>query len=388
MVPGANLLVRFGRVVLSPASPGATGHNGDAISAVEPERQSPSNKIMAAVAVITRTKDRPLLLKRALESVCRQTFKDLVWVVINNGGAERSGVDAVVAEARTAGMQAIAIHCPQPLSIEAASNHAIHAVPSRYIVIHDDDDSWQPTFLQRTTSFLDDNPSYGGVITHTMAVTETLTPDGVEVVSSRPHNSDLTHLYLVEMLEWNRFPPISFVFRRDVYATVGDYDPTLPVAGDWEFNVRFLQKYDIGVIPELLANYHWRVDGQQDGAYGNTIIAGSSQHLALDAVIRNRMLRRDLEAGRFGPGCLMSILRCQRGALAGQEALVARLEATVRQEALATREAVARCEAIARHALMSSPANVARRTLARFPILGRLLRPPLRWIRAVILGPG
>ena len=58
-----------------------------------------------------RTKDRPLLLKRTLESVCRQTFKDLVWVVINNGGAERSGVDAVVAEAKAAGIQAVAIHC-------------------------------------------------------------------------------------------------------------------------------------------------------------------------------------------------------------------------------------------------------------------------------------
>ncbi len=211
----------------------------------------------------------------------------------------------------------------QALSIEAASNRAIRAVPSRYIVIHDDDDSWQPTFLQRTTSFLDDNPSYGGVITQAMAVTESLTADRVEVVSSRPFNSHLTHLYLIEMLEANCFPPISFLFRRDAYAAVGEFDPALPVLGDWDFNIRFLQKYDIGVVPELLANYHWRVDGQQSGAYGNTIIAGYAQHAANDVMIRNRMLRRDLEAGRFGPGCLMSMLRWQRGALVG-EALRAR----------------------------------------------------------------
>ncbi|MGO8689843.1 MAG: glycosyltransferase family A protein [Thermoguttaceae bacterium] len=386
MVPGTDSLVRLGQAGLFSALPSTTGNHGGAVSAVEPQRQSQSNKVLAAVAVITRTKDRPLLLKRALESVCRQTFKDLVWVVINNGGAEHSGVDTVVAEARAAGTEAVAIHCPQSLSIEAASNHAIHAVQSRYIVVHDDDDSWQPTFLERTTSFLDDNPSYGGVITHATAVTETLTPKGVEVVSSRPFNSDLAHLYLVEMLEANRFPPISFLFRRDAYVAVGDFDDMLPPLADWEFNVRFMQKYDIGVIPELLANYHWRVEGQQGGVYGNTVVAGHSQHLALDVVIRNRMLRRDLEAGRFGPGCMMSLLRWQRRMLDRQGATV-KLEAMVTQEAAATREALARCEALARQVVMSSPAGLARRTLARFPLLGRLLRPPFRWLRAVVLGP-
>ena len=205
-------------------------------------------------------------------------------------------------------------------------------------------------------------------------------------MSSRPFNSDLAHLYLVEMLEANRFPPISFLFRRDAYVAVGDFDDMLPPLADWEFNVRFMQKYDIGVIPELLANYHWRVEGQQGGVYGNTVVAGHSQHLALDVVIRNRMLRRDLEAGRFGPGCMMSLLRWQRRMLDRQGATV-KLEAMVTQEAAATREALARCEALARQVVMSSPAGLARRTLARFPLLGRLLRPPFRWLRAVVLGP-
>lgn len=107
-----------------------------------------------------------------------------------------------------------------------------------------------------------------------------------------------------------------------------------------------MQKYDIGVIPELLANYHWRVEGQQGGVYGNTVVAGHSQHLALDVVIRNRMLRRDLEAGRFGPGCMMSLLRWQRRMLDRQGATV-KLEAMVTQEAAATRKALARCKALA-----------------------------------------
>jgi glycosyltransferase involved in cell wall biosynthesis len=38
------------------------------------------------VAVITRTKDRPLLLERAIKSVHNQTFKDYVHIIINDGG--------------------------------------------------------------------------------------------------------------------------------------------------------------------------------------------------------------------------------------------------------------------------------------------------------------
>ena len=40
----------------------------------------------ARVAVITRTMDRPMFLERALASVAKQTFRDYVHVVVNDGG--------------------------------------------------------------------------------------------------------------------------------------------------------------------------------------------------------------------------------------------------------------------------------------------------------------
>jgi glycosyltransferase involved in cell wall biosynthesis len=52
--------------------------------------------------------------------------------------------------------------------MEAASNAGIAACDSDYIVIHDDDDSWCPDFLERTVAFLDgpEGARYGGVATH------------------------------------------------------------------------------------------------------------------------------------------------------------------------------------------------------------------------------
>ena len=48
----------------------------------------------ATVGIITRTKDRPVLLKRALESVVNQSYEDWHLVIVNDGG------DPVVVEVR------------------------------------------------------------------------------------------------------------------------------------------------------------------------------------------------------------------------------------------------------------------------------------------------
>ena len=85
------------------------------------------------------------------------------------------------------------------------------------------------------------------------------------------------------------------------------YQETLPVLGDWEFYLRFLEKFDIGVIDKPLAFYHHRP--QMSGAYGNTLYSGFSQHVRYDAVIRNELLRRDIQRGQFGLGFLINVGR-------------------------------------------------------------------------------
>jgi len=270
-----------------------------------------SPKIFARAAVITRTKNRPILLRRAMASVAGQTFRDFVWVVVNDGGG-RDPVETIVEEARKAGVRAVVLHHTHSRGMEAASNAAIHAVDSEFLVIHDDADSWQPEFLERTIAFLGENPGYAGVVTHTTRVDEVIEGDAVRTIAKYPYNAWLTSLYLIDMLGRNSFAPIAFLYRREAFDAVGDYDESLPVLGDWDFNIRFLQRFDIGVLPEKLANYHHRVRAAGSAEYGNTVIAGIDTHLRYDTLIRNRLLRRDLEAGRFGPGCLASLMRWQQ----------------------------------------------------------------------------
>jgi len=264
------------------------------------------------VAVITRTKNRELLLTRAMESVQAQVFKDYVWVVVNDGG-RKEGVESIVGRAKAKGVDAMIIHNGCSKGMEAASNIGIRACKSKYIVIHDDDDSWEKNFLEKTVKFLEseDGSLFGGVVTHSMQVEEVLEGDSCRIVNKRPFNSWLKTIYVFDMARSNAFPPISFLFKREIYDTVGGYDESLPVLGDWDFNLRFLLQADIAIIPELLSNYHHRVN-TPPADYCNTVIHGVDKHALYDMVIRNRNIRNCIKDGSYSLGQLVNDARIAR----------------------------------------------------------------------------
>src|SRR5690606_31325740 len=105
---------------------------------------------MAKIGIITRTKNRPILLRRALQSVVNQTLEDWQLVVVNDGG-EKGPVDALFKEFSAAFKgRAQVIHNPQSQGMEAASNIGLDALKTEYAMVHDDDDSLHTEFFAET----------------------------------------------------------------------------------------------------------------------------------------------------------------------------------------------------------------------------------------------
>ena len=288
----------------------------------------------ATVAVVTRTKDRPLLLRRAIRSVMQQTLGDLHMVVVNDGGAP-GPVEAVVAEHRTVAKGRLSVvHHEQSKGMEAASNAGIGASDSTYLCIHDDDDSWHPRFLEATVGAMErsGNP---GAVTDAWVVFERVEGGEVKTLDrvlfnrppaepDEPGTDPLGPVYdallplrrrakriltahddptsLLAMLGYNQFPPIAFCYARRVLDTVGLYDESLPVLGDWDFNVRFMTHFDLDHVDRPLAHYHHRHDAV--GPMVNTIVDG---HDDVRRRLLNRYLRADLDAGRLGFGYLANV---------------------------------------------------------------------------------
>ena len=187
------------------------------------------------VAILVRTKDRPRFLSRTLENIAQQTFTDYTVCVINDGGDEQaaravieeSPLDSGHVQLLTAGG-----------NMEAASNAGLTATVSKYVAIHDDDDLWAPEFLERTVAALEES---GALMCTTRIVEryERENADGeFEVYEERIFHDSLPSVGLQFLFRTNRTVPIGILYRRSLHELVGFYDESLPVVGDWEFNMR------------------------------------------------------------------------------------------------------------------------------------------------------
>lgn len=260
------------------------------------------------VAIITRTRNRGILLKRAINSAKEQTYTDWHMYIVNDVG-DLEIVENVVKEFENEIQEKITVLDRRiSTGMESASNHGIKNSDSKYVIIHDDDDSWHPLFLEKTVGYLEEHSESKGVITHTHRIVEKIENDKVIIVSNEPFNTWLEKVNLFRMAAENVFPPISFLYRRDCFAEIGYYDETLPVLGDWDFNLRFLNKYEIEIVPEPLAYYHHRVE-ITNGDLSNSVIGGNNKHLYYDNYLRNQYLREDMEKGKVGLGYLVNIAK-------------------------------------------------------------------------------
>jgi len=247
-----------------------------------------------------------------MKSVLEQSYGDWTHVIVNDGG-DPAPVDQLIAEMAAAYRGRVhLIHNSRSLGMEAASNIGLRESDSRLVTLLDDDDSWHPEFLTACVQALENRkfPSIRGVTTRAIRVIEKIESsqqgDIVTELRREKFNDDLTTIRLSELLSGNLFTINSFMYERDVIPTIGLYREDLPVLGDWEFNVRFVSKFDIDVIPLPLSYFHHR-ESPKAVAMANTVIAGKRDHYFYATMIRNELLRRDLVEGRVGVGTLMNL---------------------------------------------------------------------------------
>lgn len=259
----------------------------------------------ATVAIIMRTKNRTLLLDRALRDVLAQDFQDWVLMVVNDGG-EPAPVDLLMAKyARGANGRFHVLHNPESAGLEAASNLGIRATDSEFLTIHDDDDEWAPDFLATTVAELE-RTGGPGVMVRTEIVFERIVGTSIVVDDRFIFEPDSDQITLFDLLHHNRGVPISFLYRRKVHHELGYYDETLAAVGDWEFHLRFLKKYPITFIDGTPRAF-WNQRPDSHGEMGNSVLARDHEHKRYDLTVREAYLRE--YAQEHGLGALLYLTK-------------------------------------------------------------------------------
>ena len=99
-------------------------------------------------------------VRKALETVCAQTYREYEIIVINDGSTDNS---AIIAEEYLNGVESISykILSQQNAGVSAARNNGVAASSGDYVAFLDADDWWEPTFLEKMAKLIEDYPDAG-----------------------------------------------------------------------------------------------------------------------------------------------------------------------------------------------------------------------------------
>lgn len=238
----------------------------------------PTPSTVPQVSVITRTKDRAVLLERALNSIANQRARNFQVVVVNDGGAPGHVDDLTSVLRKTRpDLDLVVIHNPESHGRGGALVDGLdHATGAVYAVL-DDDDTWEPGFLTTTVGHLDAHPGDVAVATRTWVIWEDLV--GSKFVEARREilDAEMTAVTLLRTARRNSVPTNALVIRREVAQRVGGYDPSLATMEDWDLLLRLLGDGHVGyILGEPQA--HYRLRQSADGPLGNSVYLEEDGH--------------------------------------------------------------------------------------------------------------
>jgi len=181
---------------------------------------------------------------KAIESVLNQTWRDFELIVVDDGSTDNTG--EVVQQFGT-----LLNYIRQENKGQAAArNHGIAEARGKYICFLDDDDLWEPGYLETVVSTLESEPETAALYTGFRLIDreDKLLPQ----ISNRVVPPERMYNALIEG-GW--FPPLVVTVRRKCLDQVGPLEETLQGHDDWELWVRIARDHIFRGISDLLARY-------------------------------------------------------------------------------------------------------------------------------------
>ncbi|NHO32011.1 glycosyltransferase [Acetobacter fallax] len=218
---------------------------------------------LADVAVIMCPYGASTLLPRALGSVLLQKCTRWHLYLVNNGGDREALEDMLRLYRPVFGHRLSVINSDERLLPGEAAGRALGFVQEEFIVLHDDNETWDVNFLCDTINFLTDKDGIGfcGVVTDFFQVSEICEGLDVRQIERSSVRHDPGALDYISLIGGNSFPAVCFLFRRSALRSANFPEGFFPDAGDRNFICGLMAAGDIGVISQLLATHHIVTEG-------------------------------------------------------------------------------------------------------------------------------
>ncbi|WP_176015539.1 glycosyltransferase [Burkholderia sp. BCC0398] len=204
---------------------------------------------MATVSVIVPFFNQLKYLRQCLESVLKQTSKDIEVLLVNDGSAE-DPVELV----RALDDPRIRLIEQANAGVAIARNNAIAASSGEFLVFLDADDWLAPTMIEELSQVLVDDTDAGMAYCDIVRVNEQGdVADAHKVADAR---TELNGNILPSLILGGYFPPACVMVRASALDTVGTFDKLLGGCCDWDLWIRIAASgFTARFVPRGLCYY-------------------------------------------------------------------------------------------------------------------------------------
>ena len=234
---------------------------------------------MLEISVVVPTYNRKQLVRRALESIRRQTLQPFEVIVVDDGSTDGTFemLESEYPEFR---------HIRQPHSgVSKARNLGLtFCGKNNWVAFLDSDDEWKPNKLEKQAVWIARNPEYS--ICH---CDEIWIRRGARVNPMKKHRKSGGWIY-PSCLPLCVVSPSAVLIHSSVFEQVGEFDESLPVCEDYDLWLRISNQYRLGYIEEKLVVKHGGHDDQLSRAYP---AMDQYRIVALDKILRHGNLDRE-----------------------------------------------------------------------------------------------
>ncbi len=187
-------------------------------------------------------------LKKSIDSILNQTFKDFEFIIINDGSTDNTlGILKMYSDPRIK-----LITNPEQIGLSKSLNKGSHLAKGQYIARQDSNDISSSERLEKQVNFLEAKPECGLVGSWSYIMDEN--DKIIDKLTLLTEHNDIVTMLLTE----NQFVHSSVMFRKDCTDKVGGYNEKLKYAQDYDLWLRISEHYNVANIAEFLQ--YWRYE--------------------------------------------------------------------------------------------------------------------------------
>ncbi len=205
-------------------------------------------EIIKMVSIIMPTYNRENVIKRSIESILTQSYQDFELIIVDDGSTDNTYQKVMEYE----DSRICYLKNDRKMGANRARNIGIQHAKGDYIAFQDSDDVWRRDKLEKQMCMFQ-NTEYLDVI-YSRYLLHLLNGEDMLVPNIKYTEDMLQKRIAYTLASANVIGTPTLIVKKKCFYEDGLFDEKLLRFQDWELCIRFAEKYQIGLVDEVLVD--------------------------------------------------------------------------------------------------------------------------------------